>query len=449
MASIVVVTRFCESDGKPFGEYINYIDRDNATKRDALEKYNLFGEYIGYMENEEKTVQGHYKDGTEKVSSLFTRNSDNLSAQERTEMKQLFMKAQENGSNMWQTVISFENSYLAASGIYDPETGYLNEKVLMAAGRKAICAMLDKEGLQNAVWTASFHYNTDNIHIHVATVEPTPMREKCYFREWEKNENGRIRMKVDPATGRKERIPKLDINGNQIVSERYKGRFKGESIKALKSVLSAELEQDKESTIEITNMLRGIVNDKKEQQLLNDPAFRNELLEIYRELKKSGTERRYWNYNQKNFAEIRPKIDDLSDLFIRTYHRDDFARMTALMDENEANYASIYGGSNDYKKNKLYDRKEGLYTRLGNAILKELQNYDRYLEKAETGGSFHKPDIKKYSRTGQLLRSRREFERGLKRLQRDMQYNYSKWQNQAEHENLEREIESRGEIQPE
>lgn len=422
MASIVVVTRFCESDGKPFGEYINYIDRDNATKRDALEKYNLFGEYIGYMENEEKTVQGHYKDGTEKVSSLFTRNSDNLSAQERTEMKQLFMKAQENGSNMWQTVISFENSYLAASGIYDPETGYLNEKVLMAAGRKAICAMLDKEGLQNAVWTASFHYNTDNIHIHVATVEPTPMREKCYFREWEKNENGRIRMRKDPETGRMERVPKLDINGNQIVSERYKGRFKGESIKTLKSVLASELDQDKDSTLEITNLLRGIVNDKKEQQLIKDPVFRDKLMEIYKEIKASGTERRYWNYNQKSFTEIKPKIDDLSDLF---------------------------RGSNDYKKNKLYDRKEGLYTRLGNAILKELQNYDRYLENAETGGSFHKPDIKKYSRTGQLLRSRREFERGLKRLQRDMQYNYSKWQNQAEHEKLEREIESRGEIQPE
>lgn len=137
-----------------------------------------------------------------------------------------------------------------------------------------------------------------------------------------------------------------------------KGRFKGESIKALKSVLSAELEQDKESTIEITNMLRGIVNDKKEQQLLNDPAFRNELLEIYRELKKSGTERRYWNYNQKNFAEIRPKIDDLSDLFIRTYHRDDFARMTALMDENEANYASIYGGSNVTRKTSFTTGKK-------------------------------------------------------------------------------------------
>lgn len=256
-------------------------------------------------------------------------------------------------------------------------------------------------------------------------------------------------MRKDPETGRMERVPKLDINGNQIVSERYKGRFKGESIKTLKSVLASELDQDKDSTLEITNLLRGIVNDKKEQQLIKDPVFRDKLMEIYKEIKASGTERRYWNYNQKSFTEIKPKIDDLSDLFIRTYHRDDFARMTALMDENEANYASIYGGSNDYKKNKLYDRKEGLYTRLGNAILKELQNYDRYLEKAETGGSFHKPDIKKYSRTGQLLRSRREFERGLKRLQRDMQYNYSKWQNQAEHEKLEREIESRGEIQPE
>ena len=181
MASIVVVTRFCESEGIPFSEYINYIDRDNATKRDALDKYNLFGEYLGYMENEEKTVQEHYKGGTEKVSSLFTKNSDSLNERERADIKKLFLKAQENGSNMWQTVISFENSYLAEMGIYDPVSGGLNEKVLMAAGRKAICAMLDKEGLQNAVWTASFHYNTDNIHIHVATVEPTPMREKCLF----------------------------------------------------------------------------------------------------------------------------------------------------------------------------------------------------------------------------------------------------------------------------
>lgn len=446
MASIVVVTRFCESEGIPFSEYINYIDRDNATKRDALDKYNLFGEYLGYMENEEKTVQEHYKGGTEKVSSLFTKNSDSLNERERADIKKLFLKAQENGSNMWQTVISFENSYLAEMGIYDPVSGGLNEKVLMAAGRKAICAMLDKEGLQNAVWTASFHYNTDNIHIHVATVEPTPMREKCLFREWEKNENGRIRMRKDPETGRMERVPKLDVNGNQIVSERYKGRFKGESIKTLKSVLASELDQDKDSTLEITNLLRGIVNDKKEQQLINDPAFRDKFMEIYREIKASGTERRYWNYNQNSFAEIRPKIDDLSNLFIQNDHRDDFDRLMALMGEKQANYAKLYGGDNNYTEKKLYDRKDGLYTRLGNAILKELQNYDRYLENLKDAPE--KAEGQTKSGIDNMFRSRHEFERGLKRLQRNMQYNYSKWQNQAEHEKLEKEIEARGDIQP-
>ena len=35
----------------------------------------------------------------------------------------------------------------------------------------------EREGVDLAVWTASFHYNTDNIHIHFATVEPYPTRE--------------------------------------------------------------------------------------------------------------------------------------------------------------------------------------------------------------------------------------------------------------------------------
>lgn len=29
-----------------------------------------------------------------------------------------------------------------------------------------------------AVWSGAIHYNTDNIHIHIATVEPYPTRER-------------------------------------------------------------------------------------------------------------------------------------------------------------------------------------------------------------------------------------------------------------------------------
>lgn len=440
MASIVVVTRFCESSGSSFNEYINYIDRDNATKRESLDKYNLFGDYIKYMENEEKTIQKHYEEGTEKVSSLFTKDKDNLSPEEKDNVKELFKKAQVNGSNMWQTVISFDNSYLTELGIYDPRTQFLNEKVLIAAGRKAISSMLEKEGLQNAIWTASFHYNTDNIHIHVATVEPSPMREKKPFKEWERNEKGKIKMQRNPETGRLEKIPLLNKDGNQVIRLKYKGKFKESSIKTLKKVLSSELDQDKESTIEITNMLRGIVNDKKEQQFFNNPNFQKKMQQIYNEIKKTGVERRYWNYNQKNFAHIKPKIDDLSNLFIETYHSDDFNKIIAKIEEKEGNYKKVYGGDNDYKKNKLYDKKDGLYTRLGNAILKEIQNFDRSQTNKYKEFNFNQKNINKGTVFNKYF-----FENAMRRLRRSMQYNYTNWRNNIEHEKLEKEIESRGE----
>ena len=440
MASIVVVTKFCESSGSSFNEYINYIDRDNATKRESLDKYNLFGDYIKYMENEEKTIQKHYEEGTEKVSSLFTKDKDNLSPEEKDNVKELFKKAQVNGSNMWQTVISFDNSYLTEIGIYDPRTQFLNEKVLIGAGRKAISSMLEKEGLQNAIWTASFHYNTDNIHIHVATVEPSPMREKKPFKEWERNEKGKIKMQRNPETGKLEKIPLLDKDGNQVIRLKYKGKFKESSIKTLKKVLSSELDQDKESTIEITNMLRGIINDKKEQQFFNNPNFQKKMKQIYDEIIKTGVERRYWNYNQKNFAHIKPKIDDLSNLFIETYHSDDFNKIIAKIDEKERDYKRLYGGDNDYKKNKLYDKKDGLYTRLGNAILKELQNFDRSQVNKYREINFNQKNINNRTILNKYL-----FENAMRRLRRSMQYNYMNWRNNIEHEKLEKEIESRGE----
>lgn len=441
MASIVVVTRFCEAKGKTFSEYINYIDRDNATKRDALDKYNLFGEYIKYMENEEKTVQKHYEKGTEKVSSLFTKDRDCLNSEDKENLKKLFEMAQENGSNMWQTVISFDNSYLSEIGVYDSKTKLLNEKVLIASGRKAICSMLEKEGLQNAIWTASFHYNTDNIHIHIATVEPTPMREKKYYKEWERNEEGKIKLKKNELTGKLERIPLLDDKGNQITTLKYKGKFKEDSIKTLKRVLSSELDQDKESIVEISNMLREIIRNKKNEELLKNPKFKDKLLDIYSQIKDTGVERRYWNYNQKNFAHIKPKIDDLSNLFIQTYHSDDFNIILSKIEEKEANFKRIYGGDNNYKENKLYSKNDGLYTRLGNAILKEIQNYDRYQSNRDVKNISY---YKNKNINNRLLIGRYEFERGLRRLRWDMQYNYSTWKNNLEHEKLEKEIENRG-----
>jgi len=125
MVGIVAVTRFCEAGSSAFSSYIDYIDRNNAVRKDNLDKFNIFAEYMDYMDDESKAIAGEEQQ-TEKVSALFTKNKDVLTDAEKRGVKGLFQTAQTNGSNMWQTVISFDNAYLEELGIYDYETDTLN-----------------------------------------------------------------------------------------------------------------------------------------------------------------------------------------------------------------------------------------------------------------------------------------------------------------------------------
>ena len=82
---------------------------------------------------------------------------------------------------MWQTVISFDNRWLEQNGIYDSQKQILDEQKLKEVTRLAVNRLLKSEGLEHAVWSAGIHYNTDNLHVHIATVEPYPMREKMMY----------------------------------------------------------------------------------------------------------------------------------------------------------------------------------------------------------------------------------------------------------------------------
>lgn len=37
--------------------------------------------------------------------------------------------------------------------------------------------LIKKEGFDNLLWSGSLHYNTDNIHVNVASVEINPTRK--------------------------------------------------------------------------------------------------------------------------------------------------------------------------------------------------------------------------------------------------------------------------------
>ena len=376
MAGVVCVTRFCESGSGQFKSYVDYMDRDEAVRKDALPAYNLFEDYLDYVGD------------TRKMGGLFTKEKDSLEPDEKDQLKEVFAKAEENGSNMWQTVISFDNKYLAENGLYDSENDMLDAKRLMNVTRKAVTTMLEKEGLENAVWTASFHYNTDNIHIHIATVEPIPMREKRLYRQYERDADGKIKLMKNPDTGRYEKIPIKDADGNFVYKVGYKGAFKDSTLNGsggVKSVFVNEIEGNKEEVIAITKIMRDIVKDKRGRNLLEDIEFAERMTVLYNQLtniedsKGNPVPRNMWNYNQNILSDIRPQIDDLSDFFIETYHKDSMSDLIGKLKEKEAGYRDSYGGDNSYTQNML---KKELYPRLGNAILAELKRFDKIINEA-------------------------------------------------------------------
>ena len=77
-AGVIFKSRFCSPTKKTFGDYINYIDRDEAVRNDNLSKFSLYNDYMG---------------NSEKTTGLFTENKDFLSQNEKKELKDIFKTA--------------------------------------------------------------------------------------------------------------------------------------------------------------------------------------------------------------------------------------------------------------------------------------------------------------------------------------------------------------------
>ena len=114
-AGVVVVNKFCPSDSKTFSGYISYIDRPDAKRNEKLSEYNLYNDYM---------------DNPEKTTGLFTQDKTELTYKDKQILKETFQSAQDNGSLMWQTVISFDNRWLEKYGLYDAANDVVDERKL-------------------------------------------------------------------------------------------------------------------------------------------------------------------------------------------------------------------------------------------------------------------------------------------------------------------------------
>lgn len=319
MPKIVSMSEFEQSQNKSkFSEYVNYVDRDEAkNKQKETFKYEV---YTDYMFDEQKS------------DTLFNNNSNYMKNDEIKFTKKKYDEAQKNNGIMWKDVISFDNDALKESNIYDPKTNLLDEQKIKQATRKTMDKFEKKEGLENnLVWASSIHYNTDNIHVHIAAVE------------------------------------------NDITRER--GKRKYSTLKEMKSSFANELFDMSGERQKINDFIRNrVVKGIREE---NEPDYNKEmklqLKKIHDEVK--DIPKNQWQYNNNILKDARPEIDKFTQMYIDLNHKEEFKEFKSDLQKQTKLYKETYGDNSDYKnyeKTKIND----LYSRSGNTILKQLKSFN-------------------------------------------------------------------------
>ncbi|ELC8342750.1 MobP2 family relaxase (plasmid) [Clostridium perfringens] len=374
MVGVINKVKFIRNGSSKFKNFIDYIDRSEATRKKNFDKYSAYNNYMG---------------NPEKIGSLFTKDKHSLTEKEVKKLKKDFDKAQLNGSNMWQEVFSFDNEFLEANGLYDSENGALDEEKIQEATRRAMEELSKREGFKDLTWSASLHYNTDNIHVHIASVEINPSRER--------------------------------------------GKFKPRTLYNMKSSFVNSLLDKQKDLDKINSLIRdNLIQGKKEMSFKEDIEMRKMVKEI---VKKLPSDKRQWHYNYNCMQEVRPLIDNLTKYYIETYKKDEFKELVHRLEKEDKFYKEVYGKrkleTTTYKDNKIQD----LYTRMGNTILKEIKEYVKE-EDLKSQKKFENLQ-EKWERNKNIIITKQSISMMKKSLNNDI----NSMKNQREYEKLQSSIE--------
>ena len=291
---VVVVSKFVFFTSKTFSSYVDYMDREEA-----------------------------------KRNKSFNKDTDLMSENEKLDAKKLFAKAQKNRSILWQDVFSFDNKWLEKQGLYNPKTKELDEKKVKDAVRKSIEFAVEKKCIaETCIWNGAIHFNTDNIHVHVAICEPNPTIQR-----------GKRTQKT------------LDIMKSKFVNE---------------------LLDSRENFLDINNIIRkDIVDSKKNSKIKEDKKLKELTKNVIQNLPK---DKRHWHYGYNTMNDAKKYLDEMTKYYIDTYKKDEFKELISRLDKQEDILKETYGVGQrskfkDYKENKI----DELYKRMGNAFLTEIK----------------------------------------------------------------------------
>ena len=371
-------------------QYVDYTNRDEAVElendlflenhkqviedlteeqikeiKKAVPEQNLnFKEYIDYMNRSYATEQQN-----QEWTAVFNQDANYLQTKRVDQLKRNLEEAYQNGSLLWQGVISFDNEFLAQEGLYDKATGHVDQQAIKNVIREAMPKVIQKEGLSDsAFWWGNIHLNTDNIHVHIGLSEINSNREKIFYR----------------PRGRME----------------YRGNFSQKTIKQLKSDVFHGLinEQTRNMIVRKEQVLANLKSDlltnvfKNNQVTLS--AEKNFLEQAYNHLPFE----KQWRYgsNAKDFAVSKFFINKYLDSYFENEGKEDYQKFLTETREFLKMYEGVYsaeknqtyeklryvngkavrsqGQSKGYEIEKLIQRREHeLRERLGNQILQKFK----------------------------------------------------------------------------
>lgn len=388
--TIVMICEFEKNNFKDYGGYIDYIDREETHNELDLKSSN-YAEYLEYMDSKNRKKE---KDKT--TVKLFTEDKDILSDEDKEKLKDAYRIAQERGSYLWKDVFSFDNEWLEENKYYNSETKQLNEWKIREAIREAMSLRIEKENLNEAVWTADIHYNTDNIHIHTSLVELEPSKKK--------------------------------------------GKLKPQTLGKMKSAFVNSLVDRNKEHDKINELMREkIVNRKKDINTFKDKEMKKQFINIIKLLPEDLSQ---WQYAYNSIDEARPLIDNLSKYYINNYCKEDFNELDKLLDVEVEEYKKLYGeGREGKEKGKYKDYKTNeldyLYKRMGNAFLTEMRSYAKEQRKdlklIEGRGEVNK-DFKSFNKINITRKQINDVKRGFSNEVQHIK-------NRKAYKELEREIE--------
>ena len=153
-----------------------------------------------------------------------------------------------------------------------------------------------------SVWSGSIHYNTDNLHVHIAMGGAVPTRKTQI------NEKGKPEVR---------------------------GKMKQSSITSAKSsIVSHILSQQPE--IKMIHQLRDdILKKRKDVHLMEDKKLAEKLQALYRALPEN---KQFWNYNSNSIHDLKPLIDSITSDYFETYQKEEWEAYKKLLQTQEKKY---------------------------------------------------------------------------------------------------------------